>query len=254
MIFDLYAPRRANTYIDRTIIVDQTDISLDYSRPPVPTDDQLQGISWRELRAVLRYGSEQFTAELDRLKTGDGWKKHFRLDKQTGLVADDIDAPPSAGDRDALLAIQQRYNKVAANQQYKSIQRMWGFQTVHIALGEYLKPIELRQRTRLAQSARQLDSALDQWSVGHTWQIYLALPDEIIADAETPAAPRETEPQVDPLQKVLGRFDKISHDPQYQEIAGLRQFKATHQLLAEYAAQQIPPPVESEGDVETAGE
>jgi lipid-binding SYLF domain-containing protein len=93
-------------------------------------------------------------------------------------------------------------------------------------------------RKELANSATQLNTILDD-----SWRRYLALPAEIYQDGKAPAP--------DALGLSLGRFDSVARDPQYRKLHERLEFRATHELLHEFAASladggqgklSLPPP------------
>lgn len=78
-------------------------------------------------------------------------------------------------------------------------------------------------RKELAGSATQLSTLLDE-----NWKRYLALPAEVYEAGRAPAP--------DTLAIILGRFDAVARDPQYRQLHERLEFRATVELLREYAA------------------
>ncbi len=54
--------------------------------------------------------------------------------------------------------------------------------------------------------------------------------------------PEVSDVEAEQLQKVLTRFDKVSSNSQYSQIAQLPAFRATHEILAVYMSHFIAPP------------
>jgi lipid-binding SYLF domain-containing protein len=77
-------------------------------------------------------------------------------------------------------------------------------------------------RKELANSATQLGTLLDD-----NWRRYLALPAEVYEVGKVPAP--ET------LAIALDRFDAVARDPQYRKLHDRLEFRATIELLREYA-------------------
>lgn len=78
-------------------------------------------------------------------------------------------------------------------------------------------------RKELNQSAGQLSLILDD-----NWKRYLALPAEIFEAGKAPAP--------EALQVTIERFEAVARDPQYRKLNERLEFRATHDLLREYAA------------------
>ena len=152
------------------------------------------------------------------------------------------DSPPDTELREHLGTVLNSYNKTTANQQHELIYEMWGFRTVHVTLDEFLKPVEHRQRIRLANAARDLDNKLERWSTGHTWQKYLALPEDVFAIETAADSNPEPTQNIEALRTALQKFDSVPRNPDFHKVAALPEFKATHELLREYVASLVQPP------------
>lgn len=93
-------------------------------------------------------------------------------------------------------------------------------------------------RKELANSATQMSTILDE-----SWRRYLALPAEVYQAGKVPSP--------DALGVALGRFDSVARDPQYRKLSERLEFRATYELLHEFAASltevghgklSLPPP------------
>lgn len=216
--------------------------------PPLPTAAELANMNWKYLRRVLRFGAGALEDELDKMKNGAGWKKHLQVGAVRDAVAEDGNSPPDGKTIEKLAKLSAVYDKVAANNEYAVISRLWGFQTTAMALVEMSKPAWRRQLRQLAEASRALDSELESLSTGAGWSKHLALPHEVFAilDAEKQADELK-QPDPAALGKALARFDAVSKNPEYKKIAETPSFRATHELLEGYlthfvAAPNAPPP------------
>jgi hypothetical protein len=90
----------------------------------------------------------------------------------------------------------------------------------------------LRQSVRLA--AERLHYRLNRFNTGYTWQRYLRVPDEVLADASSGDEQYQLA-----ITNWLQRFRKISDEPQYRRIAELPEFVAMQALLSEAASRSI---------------
>ncbi len=78
-----------------------------------------------------------------------------------------------------------------------------------------------QKRDELAEAAIMLGEILPK-----DWQEYLAYPTQVFShDKHAP---------VQPLQDLLGRFERIATNPQYRELAEKSEFQQTHQALRAY--------------------
>ncbi len=212
--------------------------------PPQPTAEELTYLNWKHLRRVLQFGAERLEDDLDSLRSGGGWKQHLQVAAIQDAVADDRNAPPDAATTKLLGEALAQYDATAAKPEYASIARLWGFRTVQLTLREITKPAWERQRQQLADASRELDEQLRSMRTGEGWKKHLALPAEIFT---TDASNHQGEPEVsdaeaERLREVLTRFDKVSSNSQYSQIAQLPAFHATHEILAVYMSHFIAPP------------
>jgi len=254
VILNLDTPERQPTTVRRRVVAEPVKRDKIDARPPVPTGDELARMSWRELRGVLRYTIDRFDDDLDRLSSGGRWKKHLSLGTLNDMIAEDEDAPPDEESREKLAEILSRYDQADADEEYTTITRKWGFRTIHATLTEYLRPVGQRQRVRLADASRELHQALTRWSVGHTWQKYLALPEETPAGADSASASVDAKPDMEKLQKTLANFDNVESTDEYHKIAALSEFQTAHALLREYVAHYVEPPIDLDVSARAGGE
>jgi hypothetical protein len=86
-----------------------------------------------------------------------------------------------------------------------------------------MSEVELEQALR--SIAARLHDRLARFDTGSTWQRYLRLPEEALADS--PAAQRDV------IANTLNRFYRVASDPQYPMIARLPAFAAMEAALTE---------------------
>lgn len=87
-------------------------------------------------------------------------------------------------------------------------------------------------RDQLGQTAAQLYGRLEP-----QWQEFLALPAQV--------STQEGHPPAQQLQQCLANYEVVVRDARYRELAELRQFRATYDLLRQYLVSltQDPPPL-----------
>jgi hypothetical protein len=90
----------------------------------------------------------------------------------------------------------------------------------------------LRQSLRLA--AERLHYRLNRFNTGYTWQRYLRIPDEVLA--ETSSGDEQYQLA---MANWLQRFRNVSDDPQYRKIAELPEFVALQALLIEATSRPV---------------
>jgi len=92
----------------------------------------------------------------------------------------------------------------------------------------------------------QLHQRLSRLTTGAGWQRHL------VADAELLGSPGTvlSEKQLDQLQKLLARFDKVSTNPEYRKISSQPSFAANHvalnEIVARFAGLQLGEPAGEE--------
>ena len=206
-------------------------------QPSIPTAAQCANMSWSELGAVLRDGAALLDAQVTRFgDKGAGWKKYLHVESVRNNAAEADDAPPDAKAVNELTKALKAYDHAATQQKFAKIAALAGFRTVHVALNEYLSPIEPRLRRLLGHEARRLNAALGSLGDrGAGWQRYLKVPDGVLIEDE-PGSPEATEPDVDALDNALARFDAVRNKAEYHTIFSLPEFQTTHRLLADYVA------------------
>ncbi|MCG8449651.1 MAG: hypothetical protein MI725_08735 [Pirellulales bacterium] len=89
----------------------------------------------------------------------------------------------------------------------------------------------------LRDATYRLDHRLARLTTGAGWQRHLIIPPEILG--QPGSLPSVL--QIDELQKLLARYDKVSTNPEYAKIAGLPSFVATHAALREFIARFVGP-------------
>jgi hypothetical protein len=86
-------------------------------------------------------------------------------------------------------------------------------------------------RQFLLSTADQLQVRLSRFNTGASWQRYLQLPKEALADSSSDSPDRRGG-----LTELLGRFRYIASEPQYERIADLPAFAAMRDALTELAS------------------
>jgi hypothetical protein len=208
--------------------------------------DALSQVDYRTLRGVVRAAAAEFDRWLSGIPAGEVWRKHFDTRALQQLAASDVDAPPSADEREVIVRILGTFDDSVENPDLRQLTGRDSARALHIALRELTTPNDQRQIRQLSFSARSLNRSLAAFSTGVTWQRYLALPDGILAAADRPpgeAAPRQ-EFDAEELTQILERYDRVNGSQEYRAIAALPEFQATHQRLAAFVnppAEQPPP-------------
>ena len=205
--------------------------------PPLPQLEELQRMNWSHLRRVLDFGAARLLNGLERLRTGDQWASYLRVERLRGIARDDGDLPPTRAEVDALVAMLERYNETAEQPSYASISGLWGFQSTHRALAEFLENPAARYRRQVALNANDLDRALERFQTGAGWQHHLSLPAVLFVDPADAAAARHP-PDPELMRKALAKFDDVAKNPAYRVIANLPEFQATHASLERYLGRQ----------------
>jgi hypothetical protein len=197
-----------------------------YSSPTptvvAPTQQQLDQLSWNDLRRVIENGVSMLQQDLNRFDTGDQWRTFLRIDQTQNTVAEDRQGPPAQSTVDALTPVLDRYQRIATESEYRIIADLPGFQFTHAVLDDYLEPASQRQRRVLASSATILNEALDGLSTGDGWRNYLSVAD--LADTSADGG-------VGALETALSRFQQVAGDPDYRAVAQLDGFTATRLAL-----------------------
>ncbi len=76
-------------------------------------------------------------------------------------------------------------------------------------------------RQQIAGAAAQLGRLLDD-----TWRQYLAIPTEVFSGNANPSVAK--------LDTIIARFDRVVHNPQYQQLTNRPEFQTLYQLLQTY--------------------
>ena len=219
-------------------------------RPPLPFDNSgrpannAESMSWKQLKEAVREASAQLELELNRFgTTAAGWRKYLHTDQLRQLEAYD-DLPPSVAEGQRLSLILKAFENTSQTPAFRAIAALNSFHIAHDALAELLSPPLERQARLLTASARELEQDLMQMAAGNQWRTYLALPASLLATAASPDSTVVLPPGQGPdpaaeiadLDQTLVRFDTISRDPTYRQIAELASFQQTQSHLNTYAA------------------
>lgn len=225
--------------------------------PPVPTGEQLAGMPGVELRGLLFFAVDRLDEQLDGLSTGNGWKSFLKTDELRKAVPPPTLAPlppeseaaaptevePLMPDpvRRRLSEILATYERVQQNPEYRQINQLWGFQTVHLVLRELLVPPIQRLRKQLVLSVELLEEDLQQFETSSRWRSHLKLDDArriaAVRAEDISAADRKG------LQSIISVFDSVAAEPSYRMISDLLGFRLTQYGARSYLAQlKVPAP------------
>jgi len=220
---------------------------IDPPKPPEPTADQIAQLTDEQLRTLLRGAADCLGAELDGLKTGEGWKKHLQLAMLQETLSDDaigdalgLGAPGSIhvglperlpmdpDTRERLEKLSICFLEVAAEPKYKKIADLRGFRTLQRGLREYSLPPAERQAHVLSASLPMLINSLDRQRTGAGWKTYLRTQEikQIAGSSEA-----WSQGDLDSVTEVLGQFEKVRMNPQYAVVAEMPGFEATYGAL-----------------------
>lgn len=215
--------------------------------PPEPTAEQIAQLTNEQLRSLLRGAADYLGAELNGLKTGQGWKKHLQLAMlqetlSDGAIGDamglgapgSIHVGPSDGlpmdpdTRERLEKLSIRFLEVAAEPKYAKIAGLRGFRTLQRGLREYSLPPAERQAHVLSASLPMLINSLDRQRTGAGWKTYLRIQEiKQFAGSSEPWSQGDLVRATD----ILGQFEKTRANPQYAVVAEMAGFEATYDAL-----------------------
>ncbi len=207
--------------------------------PEITPEQILAEMSWGELATSLREATQALDQQLERLRTGEGWQRYLQISRLAEHFESASDQTPNAEERQMLLAVVERFDATADNEEFAMIARLPGFRFIQAALTEYVQPAQARTRNQLTISYTNLTRRLDSMRNGQTWVQYLALP---AGDAE------QVEP--DKWREALGRYEETAANESYRVISELREFVATRRRLTAYVAtlDEVAPPRTAETD------
>jgi hypothetical protein len=229
-----YAGRRGNGQYVRT-------------SPGASATDELLHMDDRLLRSVARAASADFDRWLSGIPAGEVWRKHFESREIQEALASDVDALLTPAEREVTERILGIFDQAVANADLNEITSVPSARTLHAALRELATHPDQRLLRQLSMSARNLNRSLAAVNTGVSWQRYLALPDGVIAAADRPPGDAEPPQELDPLElgEILERYDNVARSPEYQAIASIPEFQATHRRLTEMVnpPPDAPPPV-----------
>ena len=201
---------------------------LQPQRPRVPTSQEVARLSAYEQRALLRKAVQSLDEDLDKIKTGAGWKNHLETEKLGSSLWCGNTLAPGGSKRADLTKIAERFDAIAENPKYKAIPELWGFQAVRAALGEYaMSPVDKSKR-ELRSTSDSLIRSIEGMSNADSWKGFLQTDDiRKLARAETD--PTEDEEIL--LGKIVGQFHKVAENPDYRSVATMKGFKETSSIL-----------------------
>lgn len=222
---------QASQYSARAVVSQDMDHTLP---PPLPTDEELAGMTNEQLQSFIVWLARGFGRELGQFNTGDSWVKYFELNQ--------LQSPPSqvstatttnAEPASASLSISSnvisdalaQMDFVSKDAQYKMISSTWGFKALQTALHEASRPPEERTASFLRAQAKMLNTALSQISTGDHWRSHLEL-----GNIEKLSQQKNIPPDVD-LAKISQKFDIVAETAAYRMIAQLPGFQGVQTTL-----------------------
>jgi hypothetical protein len=214
----------------------------------VPAADELMHMDYGTLRNVAIAANADFDRWLASIPAGEVWRKHFETRAVDELLGVDENAPPSDEQRGEIVRVLKILDEAVADSDMNDLTRRDSARTLRASLRELVTPPNHRLVRQLSYNGRQLNRSLGTLSTGVTWQRYLALPDAIVAAMDRPPGDSKAGVDIDEgeLRQILGRYDEISANPEYDMIASLPAFQATHERLTELVTPpppNTPPPV-----------
>lgn len=191
------------------------------------TEFQLRSMTTSQLGESLQKTVAQLRRDLGRFAKGDGWKNYLRLDELAELSANG----GNLGDVETmkrLRTISEKFESVADDKQYEGIANRPTFVNVQHVVRESTLPQRERMRRAMLYSAEQLRQSLNRYPSGDKWNAYLKIPSSVLKQANPSSE------SIDDLTKVLGRFKRVSNDPNYRIVARQSGFRETSDYLARY--------------------
>lgn len=212
---------------------------------PIPAREDYAAMDWLSLRSTIRASAAGLDAQLNRFPTGDVWRMHLQTRAILDTIAADVNGPPAVAELDSILQILPNYDAALTNSDLRSITNLPNFRVLHAALQEFMKPAQQRLYDQLSLSLQNLHQSLGRFTTGATWQDYLAAPEPFGATGDAPTKePGESAPgDLQPWQDLADRFDSVLANQEYHMIAGLPEFIAARQRLAEYLELLNQPPI-----------
>ena len=213
--------------------------------PPVPSLEELERMNWVHLRRVMSYGSTQLEQELAQQRTGGKWVDYLGVQRLQQIVDNEENIGPTSTEANELVGMLEHYNQTADDTRYRTISGLWGFETVHRSLAEFLVNPASRYRRQLVMNSEDLDRALERFATGAGWQHHLMLPAELFLD---PVEADKNPPDAEELRKALQKYDEVAKNRDYRVVNELPAFQATHQSLARYLGRAEPPQANTVAD------
>ena len=179
-------------------------------------------------------GISQLEQSLKGYKNGAAWSNHLQLAKLRELISQSSDAEKA---KPQLTEIFQKFQSIAANDDYRDVRSLPGFDSVSALLATLVLDEQDLLRKYLIAEWQHLSDVFEGKRSGDSWQKYLACPwdDETIERPDSTNSSGDTDDKE--LQKVratLARFQTVSREQRYQKVASLPEFKQTMQLLTNY--------------------
>jgi hypothetical protein len=191
-------------------------------------------MNWRNLRRLAREGTAELYQELRRHSASQSWQDYLRTATITDLLGEDQNEPLAHEALEKLQEILRSYDAMLNANDLRSIHGRPGFQKVHAALKELVRPPLAHQRQLVVASARDLRSELVTLGrKGEDWALYLQLSSPIFKDVDYDPG-SESRDGFEQLTEIISRFDRVSVDPQFTLISELAGFQATHANLVTY--------------------
>lgn len=195
------------------------------AKVPAHTPGALTALSADELRTLIAHVAQQFDKELASLNNGERWRNYLKLDELEAACQ----AGADEGAIEPLPEIGKRFVALAGDADYAALTKRSAFQTLNIALGEFLSLDDQRAaRQQLLASSDQLHKSLAAIGTGSQWTGYFELTAlQRLAVSTTPVSDHD----LVQLQLLLSRFEQAATDAKYAGVAKLDGFAATRDSL-----------------------
>jgi hypothetical protein len=191
------------------------------------TPDDFAALPLEQQRDLLLQALNALEEDFARSPNGDDWSQHLQLATAAKLITEDEGAPEPTT-RARLRAIVQLFDEVASNGDYKAVSDLMSFRSLQAGLHEFAAEEIDRSRRQLSLSAAAFSKTLEEWSSGERWREYLQLNWLIGTEEEMKI---DLDARLARFEKLLGKFDRVKSDDQFQVVTEPREFGATHEAL-----------------------
>lgn len=203
--------------------------------PPIPTSQELAGMTEQQLQSFIAWIARGFTRELGQFGTGETWVKYFRLNDLRALAprpprgdeTSQTSARTTVADRDIMEEVMTRVDSASKNSEYQAVTSLWGFKALSAALHEASRSPEQRVAGVLKAQTEMFSKSLARLSTGDGWRKHLEI-DSLQKAAENPSLKSSED-----IERLATRFDRVAQNPEHQPIAQLPGFQGIRSALHE---------------------